>query len=230
MNVFPGIAAIATLIGDPTRAIMMTALMDGRALTVSELGRAAGVTVQTASGHLQRLQEAGLLSQEKQGRHRYYRLSGQDVAELIEGMMNVAQRAGSKPARRVITGPADTALRQARVCYDHLAGEQGVALLDALLAAGHLQGGAGLNVTAQGTQFFSGLGVDVDALELGRRPVCRTCLDWSERRNHLGGALGAALFIRFLDLRWLKRRDGRVLAFSPTGLRDFTQAFGIAAL
>jgi DNA-binding transcriptional ArsR family regulator len=226
MNVFPGIAAIATLIGDPTRAIMMTSLMDGRALTVSELGRVAGVTVQTASGHLQRLQETGLLALEKQGRHRYYRLAGQDVAELIEGMMNVAQRAGAGAAKRVATGPGDTALRHARVCYDHLAGEQGVALLDGLLAAGHLQGGAGLNVTAQGTEFFNEFGVDVPTLARGRRPVCRTCLDWSERRNHLGGALGAALFTRFLELRWLNRRDGRALAFSPIGMRDFNRVFG----
>jgi DNA-binding transcriptional ArsR family regulator len=222
MNDGPLIASIASLIGDPGRANMLTALMDGRALTASELGGAAGVTIQTASGHLSRLVESGLLVVRKQGRHRYFSLSGPDVAETLEALMGLAQRTG---AVRVRTGPRDAALREARICYDHLAGERGVALLEALRRKGLVEGEQDIGLTDSGQAFFTGLGVDLARLQEARRPICRLCLDWSERRAHLGGALGAALLDLMADRQWLRREEGRVLRFSPAGTREFEKAF-----
>ena len=220
----PVISSVASLIGDPARANMLTALMDGRALTVSELAEAAGVTIQTASGHLAKLDAAGLLKAEKQGRHRYFRLSGSDVGEVLEGLMGLAQRTG---AVRVRTGPKDNALRTARVCYDHLAGEKGVAMLDAMLARGLMaEGEDDLRLTREGRAFAAGFGIDVAALEQGRRPLCRSCLDWSERKSHLAGALGAALLDEIVRRGWARREAGRVVKFSPDGARRFDAAFG----
>ena len=220
----PVIAAVATLMGDPARANMLTALMDGRALTVSELAEVAGVTIQTASGHLAKLHDAGLLAAEKQGRHRYFRLSGPDVAQVLEGLMGLAQRTG---AVRVRTGPKDAALRTARVCYDHLAGESGVALLEGIQRQGLLTGADELLLTVKGREFFSGFGVDLPTLEKARRPLCRHCLDWSERRNHLGGALGAAILSQVITRGWIRREDGRVLSYAPKGRERFQAAFGL---
>ncbi|MBV9884475.1 MAG: winged helix-turn-helix transcriptional regulator [Sphingomonadaceae bacterium] len=222
MNDGPLIASIAALIGDPGRANMLTALIDGRALTASELAGAAGTTLQTASGHLSRLVEAGLLAVRKQGRHRYFSLSGPDVAETLEALMGLAQRTG---AVRVRTGPRDAALREARICYDHLAGARGVALLEALRRRQLVTGEEEIALTEAGRIFFAGLGVDLDALEQARRPLCRLCLDWSERRGHLGGALGAALLELMAEQSWLRREEGRVLRFSPAGARAFERAF-----
>jgi DNA-binding transcriptional ArsR family regulator len=221
----PVIAAVAALLGDPARANMLTALMDGRALTVSELAEAAGVSLPTASGHLSKLDAAGLLFAEKQGRHRYYRLSGHDVAQVIEGLMGLAQRTG---AVRVRTGPKEAALRKARVCYDHLAGERGVELLGGLVRQGWIEEATGLRVTVAGRARFAGLGIDVPALERGRRPICRPCLDWSERRSHLGGSLGAALLEHVVERHWARREVGRVVAFTPAGSEAFGAAFGLA--
>lgn len=221
----PVIAAVAALLGDPARANMLTALMDGRALTVSELAEAAGVALPTASGHLSKLEAAELLSAEKQGRHRYFRLSGPDVAQVLEGLMGLAQRTG---AVRVRTGPKDDALRKARVCYDHLAGERGVALMQGLVRQGWISGEAEPRVTAAGRSRLAGIGIDMDALEHGRRPVCRTCLDWSERRSHLGGALGAAVLARIVGQHWASRGEGRIIAFTVAGSRAFASAFNLA--
>lgn len=218
----PIIASVAALLGDPARANMLTALMDGRALTVSELAASAGVTLQTASGHLSKLDAANLLVAEKQGRHRYFRLSGPDVAQVLEGLMGLAQRTG---AVRVRTGPKDHALRKARICYDHLAGERGVEMLDASYKLGLIDHASEPLLTDEGKSFFSCMGIDVDALQKGKRPLCRHCLDWSERRNHLGGALGAALLKTFIDKGWARREAGRVIAFSPAGAQAFTKAF-----
>lgn len=210
----PVIASVAALIGDPARANILTALLDGRALTVSELAQAAGVSLPTTSGNLARLAQAGLIVGERQGRHRYFRLSGPDVAQVLESLMGLAQRTG---ARRVRTGPRDAALREARVCYDHLAGERAVAMLASLRARGLVEGADDLQVTAEGRGFFARLGVDMDHLDRGRRPVCRPCLDWSERRAHLGGALGAALLERLLAQGWMERADGRCVKITPAG-------------
>ncbi|MCI1001952.1 MULTISPECIES: ArsR/SmtB family transcription factor [Brucella/Ochrobactrum group] len=222
----PIIASVAALLGDPARANMLTALMDGRALTVSELASAAGVTLQTASGHLAKLDAANLLIAEKQGRHRYFRLSGADVAQVLEGLMGLAQRTG---AVRVRTGPKEEALRKARICYDHLAGERGVEMLDAAHRLRLIDNAEEPVLTDEGKSFFTCLGVDVAGLEHGKRPVCRHCLDWSERRNHLGGALGAALLKNFIARGWARRAEGRVIAFSPTGAQAFKNAFSIEA-
>lgn len=221
----PAIAPVAALLGDPARANMLAALMDGRALTVSELAQAAGVTLPTASGHLAKLEAAQLVAAEKQGRHRYFRLSGPDVAQVLEALMGLAQRTG---AVRVRTGPKDAALRAARVCYDHLAGERGVALLDGLERQGLVAGGDDLALTGKGRDFFTDFGVDVARLEKGRRPVCRGCLDWSERRLHLGGALGAAILSGIVERRWGRRDDSRALVFTPDGLEAFNGTFGLS--
>ncbi len=215
----PVIASVAALLGDPARANILTALIDGRALTVSELARAAGVTIQTASGHLAKLASANLLIGEKQGRHRYFRLSGPDVAQVLEALMGLAQRTG---AVRVRTGPTDEALRAARVCYDHLAGERGVAMLGSFRRRDFITGDEDLRLTPTGRRFFVDFGIDMGALERSRRPVCRACLDWSERRSHLGGALGAAILSEVLERDWA-RREGRTLAFTRQGLKQFVE-------
>ena len=226
MKVGPDIAAIGALLGDPARANMLTALLAGQALTAGELAREAGVTAQTASSHLARLEAGGLLTQRKQGRHRYYALSGEDVAGVMEALMGLAARTGHT---RVRTGPKEPALRQARVCYDHLAGDLGVAMLDSLTHRGMIVGsGETLVLTAQGETFMTALGLDLPALTTSRRPLCKGCLDWSVRRTHLAGALGAALLKRFFALGWAAREpDSRIVAFSPRGLDAFRQIFGV---
>jgi DNA-binding transcriptional ArsR family regulator len=218
----PSIASVAALIGDPARANMLTALMDGRALTVSELAGAAGIGLPTASGHLARLGDAGLLTARKQGRHRYFQLSGPDVAEVIENLMGLAERTG---AVRTRTGPRDAALRAARVCYDHLAGERAVALMEQLQRRGAITADETPMVTMAGQAFFDGIGIDLARLRGARRPLCRFCLDWSERRSHLGGALGAAILDHIVVAGWASRGEGRVIRFHPRGAAAFDAAF-----
>jgi len=228
MKVGPDIAMIGALVGDPARANMLTALLAGQALTAGELAREAGVTAQTASSHLSRLEAGGLLTQRKQGRHRYYALSGEDVASLLEAMMGLAARTGHT---RVRTGPREPALRRARVCYDHLAGELAVSMLEHLVARGFVvEDGDKLNLTPTGETFMGALGLDLPALSHARRPLCKGCLDWSVRRTHLAGALGAALLDRFYGLGWAAREPGtRLVSFTPRGLEAFREIFGVAA-
>ncbi|HVP84071.1 MAG TPA: winged helix-turn-helix domain-containing protein [Rhizomicrobium sp.] len=219
MKAGPSIAPIAALAGDPARANMLAALMSGKALTASELANEAGVSLPTASAHLSKLETGGLIAGLKQGRHRYFRLADSDVAEMLEKMLGVAARAGHMRTR---TGPADPALRKARVCYDHLAGEMGVALFDGLTRAGVIAGKDDLHVTRRGKDFLEAFEIDFNALSKERRPVCKTCLDWSMRRQHLGGGLGAALLDRFFALHWARRdREGRAVHFTPDGARRF---------
>jgi DNA-binding transcriptional ArsR family regulator len=220
MNEGPNISRIAALIGDPARANILVALMDGRALTVTELAQAAGVTIQTASGHLSKLSDAALTVIEKQGRHRYVRLSGPDIAQVLEMLMGLAQRTGAVPVR---VGPRDLALRTARRCYDHLAGERGVELFDLLLKHRLIENNAAPHVTPAGRTFFAEFGIDMVALDANRRPLCRACLDWSQRRHHLGGALGAALLEAFVNRSWALNKTGRVVEFSQTGMRSFVE-------
>jgi DNA-binding transcriptional ArsR family regulator len=220
----PLIAQVAALIGDPGRANMLIALLDGHALTASELALAAGVAAPTASGHLAKLIDARLLAVESQGRHRYFRLADPHVAEVLEGLMGLAQRTGAVHRR---PGPREPALRAARVCYDHLAGARAVVLAQSLEARGLISWEPTAHVTAAGRDLFAGLGVDLAALERGRRPLCRACLDWSERRAHLAGALGAAILIKTLEARWGRRGEGRVMLFSDAGAQAFDRAFGI---
>jgi len=218
----PNIAGVAALIGDPARANVLTALIDGRALTVSELAQAAGVGLPTASGHLAKLAQAGLILGERQGRHRYFRLSGPDVAQALEALMGLAERTGAK---RVRTGPREPALRQARACYDHLAGETAVAMFDALIARGALTTDDEPELTAAGETTFRDLGLDLEELRRSNRPLCRRCLDWSERRAHLGGALGAAILERLLSEGLARRGDGRQIHLTPTGAALIAEGF-----
>ncbi len=224
----PDITTIAALLGDPARANMLTALSAGQALTAGELAREAGVTAQTASSHLGKLAAASLVEGRKQGRHVYYALSGPDVAGVLEALTGLAERTGHT---RVRTGPKEPALRRARVCYDHLAGDLGVALLDSLTARKMILGsGESLVLSEAGETFMTALGLDVPALSALRRPLCKGCLDWSVRRSHLAGALGAALLSRFYALGWAQREAGtRVVSFSPRGLEAFREIFGVAA-
>jgi DNA-binding transcriptional ArsR family regulator len=216
------VAALGALIGDPARARMLTALMSGTALTATELALEADVAPSTASSHLAKLTEARLLTIEKQGRHRYFRLSDEEIAEMIEGLMEVTAQRGR--ARR--TGPSDPSLRFARVCYDHLAGELGVWMFDQLKQRSVLSGRDALVISSSGEEFLDRLGVDVAQLSSARRPLCRTCVDWSERRHHLSGAVGAAILQRIFTLRWARRETGsRAVVFSSSGERMFRSQF-----
>ncbi|MET0275002.1 MAG: winged helix-turn-helix domain-containing protein [Phenylobacterium sp.] len=222
------VASVAALVGDPARANMLASLMTGRALTATELAQEAGVTPQTASAHLAKLQQGGLLTLRKQGRHAYFALAGADVASLIETLMGLAEASGH---HRVRTGPREPALRRARVCYDHLAGELGVAMLDGLIATGRIVDDAGsLSLTHKGRFFAEDFGLPKAAFE-ARRPVCKACLDWSVRRSHLAGALGQALLDGIYARAWARRvPDTRIVAFSAAGLAAFEKAFGIERL
>jgi DNA-binding transcriptional ArsR family regulator len=220
----PDIAPVAALAGDPARANMLAALLSGKALTASELAAEAGVTPQTASSHLAKLEGGGLVTRTTQGRHRYFRLAGEDVAALMESLMGVAARTGHLRSR---PGPQDPAMRKARVCYDHLAGEMGVRLYDSLFAR-HCFAvrDGGLSLSRGGRRVVEEIGIRLDGLARNRRPLCRGCLDWSMRREHLAGALGAAFLDRFYALGWAARaRGSRVVLFNPRGRRAFEEVF-----
>jgi DNA-binding transcriptional ArsR family regulator len=228
MKAGPDIAMVAALVGDPARANILTALMTGRALTASELAHEAGVTPQTTSSHLAKLEAGGLIEQEKQGRHRYYRLADPDVAGVLEGLEGLAARAGHL---RVRTGPKDPALRRARVCYDHLAGDLGVQMLDSMKKQRFLrQRKHDIELTAEGERFLARtLQISAESLAHPRRPKCKACLDWSERRHHLAGTLGAALMRRFTELKWAARDatpGSRVVNFTRNGENRFAALFG----
>lgn len=216
-------ATIAALLGDPARANILTAVLDGRALTAKELAFAARVTPQTASGHLAKLTEAGLLAVERQGRHRYFRLGSPLVGQMLESVMAVAGPDPRPPA----TWRGGEALRSARTCYDHLAGRLGVALADALVDRGHVALSTdGGEVTPAGHAFLHAFGAEPAA---GKRVFCRPCLDWSERRPHIAGRLGAALACRCFDLGWIARqRDTRAVAITAAGRAGFAEEFGVA--
>ncbi|WEX09373.1 helix-turn-helix transcriptional regulator [Chelativorans sp. AA-79] len=214
------LAQIGSLVGDPARANMLAALMGGTALTASELALEAGVTLPTASAHLAKLTGGGLTRMAQQGRHRYYALADQSVAAMLESITGVAAAFGPK---RVLPGPRDKAMREARVCYDHLAGEMGVTMLDSFIRKGLvLIRGEGVELSEEGAAYFAAVGIDLDKLKRSRRPVCRTCLDWSVRRAHLAGGLGAAVLDRILALDWARREaESRIVRFTPMGKRKF---------
>jgi DNA-binding transcriptional ArsR family regulator len=219
----PQIVRVAALIGDRARADILTALLAGQALTATELAEVAGVTKQTISAHLAKLVEAKLVAMQSQGRHRYFRLADPDVARLLESLMGVAQRTG---AIRLKSSPREPALRKARVCYDHLAGDLGVLALDALEKRRHVKRvGDALELTKGGRAFFAALGIDADK-PAGRRLLCRPCLDWSVRRNHLAGVLGSALLDQCYERGWAKRlRGSRIVQFTAAGERAFRERF-----
>ncbi|WP_322054173.1 ArsR/SmtB family transcription factor [Paraburkholderia bannensis] len=220
---FPGLARVAALLADPGRAAMLWALMDGSARPAGELTLIAGLSPSAASAHLARLTEGGLLSAEVRGRHRYFRIATPDIAQTIEALMNVAHatapaRPATRPARTV---PVE--MRHARTCYDHMAGEVAVQVFDRLVGGGLLTlDGDDLEATEAGAARLAAWGVDLGALRARRRRFACTCLDWSERRAHLGGALGAALLERFTSNGWVERTSRpRVLRITPLGQRGF---------
>ncbi|ESY93169.1 winged helix-turn-helix domain-containing protein [Mesorhizobium australicum] len=218
----PDIARIASLVGDPARANMLNALMGGTALTASELALEAGVSLPTASSHLSKLMEGGLLTLASQGRHRYYGLAGPQVAGMIEAITGVAEAVGP---RRVRPGPRDSAMRVARVCYDHLAGEQAVAMLDRFVEKNILvRDDKEIRLGPSAASHFAAIGIDVYTKP--RRPVCRACLDWSVRRSHLAGTLGAAILDKILAEKWARReKESRAVIFSPPGKQAFERVF-----
>jgi DNA-binding transcriptional ArsR family regulator len=212
----PDISIVAALIGNPANANMLLALVAGPALTATELANEAGITLSTVSGHLAKLEKAGLVSVERQGRHRYFRLADADVVAALEALLPLAARAGHLRTR---TGPREPELRRARSCYDHLAGGLAVEMLQSFLDR-HLliRRGDEVRITNEGRLCFAGKGLEIAALERGRRPLCRCCLDWSERRSHLSGALGAAIFNLILTRGWAVRRAGsRIVRFAAGG-------------
>ncbi|HZK98553.1 MAG TPA: metalloregulator ArsR/SmtB family transcription factor [Caulobacteraceae bacterium] len=225
----PSVATIGALIGNPARANILASLLDGRALTAGELAWAAGVSPQTTSAHLAQLTEARLLAREKQGRHRYFRLASAAVAEMLESIMVVA--AADAPA----AGPkwrGGEALREARTCYDHLAGRLAVGLAEALVVRRRVvlceDGG---QVTTAGARFLEDFGIDLASARNRRRAWCRPCLDWSERRPHLAGALGAALADRCFELHWVRRLpDTRAVEVTDAGRRGIAEVFGFTFL
>jgi DNA-binding transcriptional ArsR family regulator len=222
----PHVAEIANLVGDPARANILLALMDNRALTAGELAHAARVSPQTTSSHLVKLTNAKLLQVTQQGRHRHYRLASPLVAQMLETVMVVA---GNRLSRLRPLTRASEELRTARRCYDHLAGRLGVACAEALTARGFIiLEPEGSQLTPCGMDFLDKLGLKIHSLPRARRMFCRPCLDWSERRYHLAGRLGA-LFLGFcLDRQWLERRsDSRALRITQLGARRFAETFQI---
>ena len=213
MSNAPQIAEVAALVGDPARANILCALLGGRALTATELAFAAGVTPQTASGHLGKLFAARLIALMKQGRHRYYRLAGPQVGQMLEGIMNVAL---TGPPRFQPKSKLDDRLRHARTCYDHIAGVVGVGLAEGLIER---------EFVVLGDE----AGVDLSLARAKRRVFCRPCLDWTERRSHIGGAVGAALAKRCFELKWIERvRDSRALTITPAGRRGLLDSLALS--
>ena len=212
----PDISFVAALIGNPANAHMLLALVPGPALTATELANEVGLALPTVSGHLAKLAEAGLVTQARQGRHRYYRIADPDVVALLEALLPVAARAGH---RRTRTGPRDLEMRRARSCYDHMAGDLAVRMLDAFLAEGIVvEEDDEARVTAAGHVELARRGIAMEGLAQGTRPLCRLCLDWSERRHHLAGSLGAAIFSHFEREGWVSRRPGqRTVRFPRDG-------------
>lgn len=249
----PNIVSIAALVGDQARASMLLAMMSGEALTATELATEASISKQTASSHLSKLFDAGLITLESQGRHRYFTLADPDVADLLEKLLGIADRTG---ARRLLPGPKEPALRKARICYDHLAGEMGVIAYDYLLSNKYIletrqkatvKPGHGpvsdvdsdtntlkhakvnartVSLSKSGKQFLEDLGLKPDTLKSARRPQCRACLDWSVRRHHLAGTVGAMLLQHCFDQKWAKRLDNsRVIHFNAKGEKAFLKVF-----
>ena len=217
------ISTPAALMGDPTRAAFLTALADGTALPASELAQRAGVGASTASIQLGRLVEGGLLEVERAGRHRYYRLADPTVAAAIESLAVLAPQ---RPASSLKQARVGSELQAARTCYDHLAGALGVALLESLQRQRLLT--PDLEVTPRGVDRFAKLGIEIEELARGRRPLTRACLDWTERRHHLAGALGAALATTFLERGWIERRpDSRAVRLTDRGRRGMTRELAV---
>ncbi|MEU5884409.1 helix-turn-helix domain-containing protein [Spirillospora sp. NPDC047279] len=217
------ISVVAALLADRARAAMLTALLDGRPLAAGELARVAGISAQTASSHLARMLDGGLVTVIKQGRHRYYSLKGPEIGEVIEALSRVSPPVKVRGLRQSRDAQR---LHRARTCYDHLAGEAGVVLYAALVDGGMIEPN-GAEVTEKGSERLGDLGIDVQALRKGRRRFAAPCLDWTERRPHLSGALGAAITARMIELGWFERGSTRrVLNVTGEGMRGLADSFG----
>ena len=238
------ISPLAALLADPARGRIVLALGDGRALAASVLADEAGVAASTASEHLAKLVRGGLLTVERHGRHRYFRLAGPEVGELLEMLSRLS---GAAPVRSLREGTKANAVRFARTCYDHLAGVLGTELMAALIEQGVLSGGDGVfdpahadkdrlsspgfdhdyRLTPEGVERMRSFGIDFDAMPR-RRPLVRYCVDWSEQRHHLAGGLGAALAARMFELRWIRRADrSRAVHLTDAGRTGLRDAFGV---
>lgn len=222
-----GLAALAALVADETRAACLLALLDGRAWTAGELARHAGVAPSTLSEHLGKLVAGGLLAEERQGRHRYVRLADARVAQLVEDLAaQVAPTAAPRPAGTLRAASAGSAMARGRTCYDHLAGRLGIAVADALTSGGLLRQDTGFALTDAGVEWFGTAGIALDLSS--RRPLARACLDWTERRAHLAGAAGAALCGHALDAGWCVRiGSARAVKVTPSGERALSDLLGI---
>lgn len=222
----PNIVEVASLIGDGSRASMLMCLLGGKAWPASELARAAHITPQTASSHLAKMVEGGLLVHESYGRHRYYRLANAEVGQALEALNAIAP---SKPVRSLRESDQSKALHFARTCYDHIAGEVGVTVTDRLLGLGVIrEDERDFVVTADGQNWFRDFGTDLDGIQRGRRHFARQCLDWSERRHHMAGALGAALTHRLFDLEWITRiPSGRAVRLTDKGYKGLEAELGL---
>jgi DNA-binding transcriptional ArsR family regulator len=222
----PNLVEVSTLIGDPSRSAMLLSLMDGRALPATELAHCARISPQTASSHLNKLVKGNLLVVEKHGRHRYYRLNGPAVASVLEGLLSLAPPPQVRSLRQ---SDEMRKLRQARTCYDHLAGTIGVRLTESMLKRGLLEeAGEEYILTTAGTHLLADFGVNPTSIKRGRRAFARPCLDWTERRHHLAGALGAALTSRLFELEWIKRSPStRAVEVTEAGRAGLQQTFGV---
>ncbi|NOU52281.1 helix-turn-helix transcriptional regulator [Pseudoalteromonas sp. JBTF-M23] len=220
----PNIAYLGALVGDVARSKMLTALMSGKALTATELSLEANITPQTASSHLMKLVDSELITVRKQGRHKYFQLKDIQVAELIEKMLNMS---ASMAHTSIATGPTDERLKRSRICYDHLAGELGVQLFDTLQSNGWIvEAQDTLTLTQLGLGFFSELGFDIATTKKSRRPLCKACLDWSERRSHLAGYLGKWVLSDVLERKWAHQHlDSRAIEFTSHGLKAFKSKY-----
>ncbi|KZE47105.1 ArsR family transcriptional regulator [Brevibacillus parabrevis] len=226
MNTGPNIAELASLIGEPSRVMMLVSLLGGKALPASELAQSAKVTPQTASTHLGKLVEGGLLTSESHGRHRYYRLASPEVGYALEALLTIS---APQPVRSLRESDQMRAIRYARTCYDHLAGEVGVALTQKLISLGMIEAsGQDFVLNEAGKSKLRSLGVEVESSPKSRRRFARQCLDWSERRHHLAGSLGASLTNRLFELGWIERiPGGRAVRVTPKGTNGFIEEFGL---
>jgi DNA-binding transcriptional ArsR family regulator len=225
-TIAPMLAEVAQMVADPGRANILSTLMGGHALTAGELAAVAGVTPQTTSSHLSKLVERRLLAVERRGPRRFYRLATPLIAQMLEGMMTVA---ASGPPRFQPPSQIDDEMRRARTCYDHLAGELGVALTDSMVERGHIELDADAGeLTAEGVNFLTGLGAELVSPARSRRAFCRPCLDWSERRLHLAGRVGAAIAGLAFQRDWVRRRPkGRSVEITADGVAAFRKLFGV---
>jgi len=222
------LAEVGSVIGDQARAVILCTLLDGRSHSATELAFVAGVTPQTASWHLAKLADGQLITPERRGRNRYFRLAGPLVGQAVEALMAIAI-AGSCPSRSHVLSEREQTLRDARTCYDHFAGRLGVALTDTFIRRKMviLSEDGGL-VTPRGAKLFSGFGIDLSAMQHSKRPFCRSCLDWSEQKPHLAGAVAAAFATRCFDLGWVQHLPHtRAVAISPAGAKGFRDQFGV---